>query len=473
MRNAPLLLAFLSASSLACWSSYREYSDREPPPAPWECPPPSTPAELAAIVDGSLHLVALDGSAHEEVRVDRPLAGYGGQAVTAAGPWVAALFWTAATSPGEAAVDLVVACRTGGIAWRTHETLPYEAWGNEASVRGNTDGRFVFSFRFGEGSLVVAASPDGVTTVREPYLVRGRPARAGGTLVWRADASSTEEYEWFDSVAGTFRPTGYADGGAGSRLALAETLAYGLRGGRELRVEIFDDAWTIPVTWPPGDVEYLPLERGDGERWALIEERDWTTGTVSAYSTVDVVGRTARRFTFRPPAGLEAWSDPRDSTPGMWIAQDGSVFEVFRDRRQASLMRTRDGTTWERVGRPITDVDIWYAAEGAGAFLFLGSVSGSGGVTWDPGADADALAGGSVQLTAPARTTVLPATATHLRLAHDGRAASGWVDRRLERFDAATGETTETGVTYADDVAAGRIDTTFAGGEDRRTPAWW
>ena len=273
-RPAPVLVRFAvlasMAGSLGCWSSYREYSDREPPATPWECPPPSTPAELAAIVDWSLYLVERAGTAHEEVHVDRPPASGGGQVVTAAGPWIAALFWVQPTPDDEAAVDLVVACRTGGVAWRVHETLGHENWGNEASVRGNADGRFVFTLRLGENSLVVAAATDGVTTLREPYLVRGRPARDGGTLVWRADSESSNSFEWFDSANGTFLPTRFADGGAGTRLALAEALVYGVSGGRELRVETFEDSWTIPVTWPPDGSEYLHLERSDGERWVLI-----------------------------------------------------------------------------------------------------------------------------------------------------------------------------------------------------------
>ena len=223
---------------------------------------------------------------------------------------------------------------------------------------------------------------------------------------------------------------------------------------------------SIPVSWPSGSPGYLPLERTDGDQWILIEEREGP-GEITAYSTVDLVARAGRRFVLSPPPGLWAWSDPADSTPGMRIAQDGSVYEVFRDSRQAWLMRTRDGTSWERLGRPVTGVDRWHAVEAGDTFVFAGAVTGAGGVDWEPGADPDALSNPTKQLVSPDGGTLLE-HATFVHLAHDGRAASGLVGGRLVRFDAATGGTTESDAS----LRGGTFASTFTGGEDRRLPDW-
>jgi hypothetical protein len=265
---------------------------------------------------------------------------------------------------------------TGSLLFANTYRMPYESWGNQATLVGNASGLFVLTVTAGSFTLGVTFSAHAAKSFTDGYQAVGDPDEAGALLV-NKNGNSSDAYYWLDTVRQTFTPTRFLSAGATSGAALYGTsLAYLTSSPPTLWLETATARAHVSRGNAWGPMAYPSLGTANAGPWALA---CWPSTTSTLATRFNLAGGPAAApWVVSPPPG-GSFLDPGPSSfdpacPSVDVEGDG--FQVFSGSAGIQVYRAEEGSPWEPVGAPMGRISMANAAESGGTYLIGGSTVG-------------------------------------------------------------------------------------------------
>lgn len=354
---------------------------------------------LAARLGSALHFAYPDRTTKEVFSFDLPEGSYVTDAnVVARGDRVAA--YIIANALGGASdpppfAETVVLDVDGAVLHHERHEFAYEGWGSDSQLTGNAGGLFVLTLMEVKAGLGLVIDGTEAHTFAERVAARSDPDEDGRMVVWDTESSSSADLHFFDARAATVTPSQYIaadpfDDIASSPTVLGSGILYIARNPARLVFEGASGTSDLPLDVEldePGHANPGWLASGGYRLFMLggLTELD------ARYLATHFASGEAREFRLSPPSGFEVPGDYWNPPP---IDANGRLLVPLWTDQIVHLHATKDGVTWEPVGRPIASGGGPTSTREAGGTVLF---EGGGGSVEVPGA----LPAWSTQLIGP------------------------------------------------------------------------
>lgn len=362
--------ALLACSLVGCGARSSLEVDASPTPTPvpaldvprFDCRvSASTRPMLAARIGTALHYAYPDRSTRQVFSFALAANSYVVQAdVLARGDRVAAYVVTAAVAGAAQpppSAEMVVLDLDGQLVFHERADFAYQGWGADSQLVGNDQGLFVVSLL--EVHAQLGRVIDGV--VAQPYAqrmaARSDPDAAGRLVAWDADASSSVDFHFFDTAAGTFTPSAYLSGLPSGHIASQPALvASGLLYLRDDPARlVFEDAAgqrDFPSDLPLGALAApaLPTPGSSPTAGHVLFQMGGSTELDARYVVARYGAGAAAPFSLSPPPGFTLPADFWNPPP---IDATGRIIVPLLGEQRVQLHATKNGVDWAPLGRPV------------------------------------------------------------------------------------------------------------------------